>query len=57
LGLLNADMGNESGKTDWLQKSLGYYSDIDATEKVTLIKQLLAKHEYELIISTSGTAH
>jgi tetratricopeptide (TPR) repeat protein len=44
LGLLNADLGNESGKTDWLQKSLGYYSEIDATEKVTLIKQLLNKN-------------
>ncbi|MGB5848952.1 MAG: hypothetical protein WBH40_10725, partial [Ignavibacteriaceae bacterium] len=42
LGLLNADMGNESGKIDWLQKSLGYYSEIDATEKVTLIKKLLS---------------
>ncbi|MGB5848804.1 MAG: tetratricopeptide repeat protein [Ignavibacteriaceae bacterium] len=44
LGLLNAEMGNESGKTDWLQKSLGYYSEIDATEKVTLIKRLLNKN-------------
>jgi tetratricopeptide (TPR) repeat protein len=42
LGLLSADMGNESGKTDWLQKSLGYYSKIDATEKVTLINKLLS---------------
>ena len=41
LGLLNDDIGNERGKTDWLQKSLGYYSEIDATEKVTLIKKLL----------------
>jgi tetratricopeptide (TPR) repeat protein len=41
LGLLNADMGNESEKTDWLQKSLGYYSEIDATEKVTMIEELL----------------
>ncbi len=44
LGLLSADMGNETEKTDWLQKSLCYYSDIDATEKVTLIKQLLNKN-------------
>jgi tetratricopeptide (TPR) repeat protein len=41
LGLLNADMGNESKKTDWLQKTLAYYSEIDATEKVKLIKKLL----------------
>ncbi len=41
LGLLNDDVGNESEKTDWLQKSLRYYSDIDATEKVTMIEELL----------------
>jgi tetratricopeptide (TPR) repeat protein len=44
LGLLNADMGNESGKTDWLQKSLRYYSNIDATEKVTMVEELLKKN-------------
>jgi len=41
LGMLNADMGNESEKTDWLQKSLDYYSEIDAADKVSLIKELL----------------
>ncbi len=41
LGLLNDDVGNEREKTDWLQKSLRYYSDIDATEKVTKIEELL----------------
>ncbi len=41
LGLLNDDLGNESEKTDWLQKSLGYYSEIDAPEKVTMIEELL----------------
>ncbi len=41
LGLLNDDVGNEREKTDWLQKSLRYYSDIDATEKVTMIEELL----------------
>jgi tetratricopeptide (TPR) repeat protein len=44
LGLLNADMGNEREKTDWLQKSLDYYSEIDATEKVTMIEELLKKN-------------
>lgn len=28
LGLFSNDMGNESGKTDYLQKFLGYYSEI-----------------------------
>ena len=41
LGLLSDEIGNESEKTDWLQKSLRYYSDIDATEKVTMIEELL----------------
>jgi tetratricopeptide (TPR) repeat protein len=41
LGLLNADMGNESEKTDWLQKSLDYYSEIGSAEKVTMIEELL----------------
>jgi tetratricopeptide (TPR) repeat protein len=41
LGLLNDDVGNEREKTDWLQKSLRYYSDINATEKVTMIEELL----------------
>ncbi len=41
LGLLNADMGNESEKTDWLQQSLDYYSEINAAEKVTMIEELL----------------
>ena len=41
LGLLSDEIGNESEKTDWLQKSLHYYSDIDATEKVTMIEELL----------------
>jgi tetratricopeptide (TPR) repeat protein len=41
LGLLNDDVGNEREKTDWLQKSLRYYSDIDEIEKVTMIEELL----------------
>jgi tetratricopeptide (TPR) repeat protein len=41
LGLLNDDVGNEREKTEWLQKSLRYYSDIDATEKVTMVEELL----------------
>ncbi len=41
LGLLSDELGNESEKIDWLQKSLRYYSDIDATEKVALINELL----------------
>jgi len=41
LGVLNGEIGNESEKTDWLQKALRYYSDIDASEKVTMIEELL----------------
>ena len=41
LGLLSSDMGNESGKIDWLQKSLDYYSEIGSAEKVTIIEELL----------------
>jgi len=41
LGLLNAEMGNERKKNDWLKKSLSFYSEIDATEKVTMIEELL----------------
>jgi hypothetical protein len=41
MGLLNAAIGNESEKTVWLQKALGYYSEIDATDKVKMIEKLL----------------
>ncbi len=41
LGVLNDDAGNERKNIDWLQKSLRYYSDIDATEKVTMIEEIL----------------
>jgi tetratricopeptide (TPR) repeat protein len=41
LGLLNADIGNENEKTVWLQKALGYYSEMDATDKVKMIEELL----------------
>ena len=41
LGVLNGEIGNENEKTDWLQKALRYYSDIDASEKVTMIEELL----------------
>ncbi|MFC2119519.1 tetratricopeptide repeat protein [Bacteroidota bacterium] len=41
LGLLSADIGNENEKTVWLQKALGYYSEMDATDKVTMIEELL----------------
>ena len=40
-GLLNDDAGNEKEKTDWLQKSLRYNSDFDATSNVTMFEELL----------------
>ena len=40
-GLLNDDVDNECEKTDWLQKSFRYNSDIDATRNVTMFGELL----------------
>jgi len=40
-GLLNDDVDNEREKPDWLQKSLRYNSDIDATRNVTMFEEIL----------------
>jgi len=42
LGLLCSESGNESEKSDWLQKALKYYEEIKASQKVSHITGLLS---------------
>jgi tetratricopeptide (TPR) repeat protein len=41
IGLLYNDLGNNKQKNHWLEKSLNYYLEIDASEKVKIIEELL----------------
>ena len=41
LGMLKADIGNESEKIVWLQRALSYYLELDAIDKVNMIEELL----------------